>query len=222
MLTKDKMHRQSSTAGAAAERNGHLQAEEVSSGETRREEILAAATRLFAARGFDGTSTREIAREAGAKHSLLFYHFRSKGDLYLAAVLSQLQHLSASLDSALAESDDPVARLSAYVEVYYDCFATREPGLGVCLRELNGLPPELARQIADAHNRQTTDKLEQILAQGMQTHQFRRFDAHACATAITGILHMFLRMAPSRRGKFGPDAAVRQVLEIYCAGLLTS
>jgi len=216
------MERSSTRAAAPAERNGRLRAEEVNSGETRREEILAAATRLFAARGFDGTSTREIAREAGAKHSLLFYHFRSKGDLYLAAVLRQLEHLSASLDTALSQSNDPVARLSAYVEVYYDCFDTREPGLGVCLRELNGLPPELARQIADTHNRQTTDKLERILVEGMQSGLFRPFDAHACATAITGILHMFLRMARRRRNRFGPHAAVRQVLDVYCAGLVTS
>jgi AcrR family transcriptional regulator len=208
---------------AAAERNGHLHAEDVAAGETRRrEEILAAATRLFASRGFDGTSTREIAREAGAKHSLLFYHFRSKGELYLAAVLRQLEHLSANVDSALASATDPVARLSAYVEVYYDCFTTREPGLGVCLRELSGLPGDLARQIADAHNRQTTDKLEAVIAEGMQAGLFRTFDAHACATAITGILHMFLRMPRSRRNRFAADAAVRQVLDVYCAGLLTT
>jgi AcrR family transcriptional regulator len=205
----------------AAVRNGSVTVEETSSGETRREDILAAATRLFAARGFDGTSTREIADEAGAKHSLLFYHFRSKGDLYLATVLRQVQHLSAALDAALADAEDPVARLSAYVEVYYECFSTREPGLAVCLRELNGLPPELARQIADAHNRQTTDRLEQIIADGMQSSLFRCLDAKACATAITGILHMFLRMPRSRRNKFGTDAAVRQVLDVYCAGLLT-
>jgi AcrR family transcriptional regulator len=207
---------------APIDRNGQIAPADADSGETRREEILAAATRLFAARGFDGTSTREIAREAGAKHSLLFYHYRSKGDLYLAAVLEQLEHLSTNLDAALVRASDPVARLSAYVEVYYDCFTTREPGLGVCLRELSGLPADLARQIADAHNRQTTDKLEAIIADGMQTGLFRTLDAHACATAITGILHIFLRMHRSRRTRFAPDAAVRQVLDVYCAGLLAN
>src|SRR5579872_2202726 len=105
----------STTPGAMAERNGHLQTDETSSGETRREEILAAATRLFASRGFDGTSTREIARDAGAKHSLLFYHFRSKGELYLAVVLRQVEHLSANLEASLETGKETVERLSAYV-----------------------------------------------------------------------------------------------------------
>jgi AcrR family transcriptional regulator len=190
--------------------------------ESRREEILAAATRLFAERGFDGTSTRDIAREAGAKHSLLFYHFRSKADLYLAAVLEQLEHLAANVQTSLETTDDPAARLRAYVEVYYDCFTNREPGLGVCLRELSGLPPDLARQIADAHNRKSTGKLEEVIAEGIRSGLFRALDARACAAAITGILHMFLRMRPTARNRFAPDEAVRQVMDIYCAGLLAS
>jgi len=190
--------------------------------ESRREEILAAAIRLFAERGFDGTSTREIARAAGTKHSLLFYHFRSKADLYLAAVLDQLESLAANIQTSLEASEDPVARLRAYVEVYYDCFTNREPGLGVCLRELSGLPPELARQIADAHNRKTTGKLEEIIAEGIRSGLFRALDARACAAAITGILHIFLRMRPTARNRFAPDEAVHQVLDVYCAGLLTS
>lgn len=206
---------------AAPQRNGHLLVDEAGAGETRREEILAAATRLFAARGFDGASTREIARDAGAKQSLLFYHFGNKADLYLAAVLDQLEHLAANVQVALATANDPVSRLHAYVEVYYDCFTMREPGLAVCLRELSGLPPDLARQIADAHNRKSLAVLQDIIADGIRLGLFRKYDARACAFAITGILHMFLRMRPNTRNSFPPHAAVRQVLDVYCAGLLT-
>jgi TetR/AcrR family transcriptional regulator, fatty acid metabolism regulator protein len=216
MLTRERM----SSKTAAIEPTGPP-VEELGAGETRREEILAAATRLFAARGFDGTSTREIAREAGAKHSLLFYHFGSKADLYLAAVLDQLEHLGAKVQDALAAESDPLSRLHAYVEVYYDCFTTREPGLRVCLRELNGLPPDLARQIAEAHNRKSMAALQEIIADGIRLGLFREFDARASAFAITGILHMFLRMRPNTRNTFPPHEAVRQVLDVYCDGLVT-
>ncbi|MBV9595906.1 MAG: TetR/AcrR family transcriptional regulator [Chloroflexi bacterium] len=197
-----------------------LRIEQLTSGESRREEILASAIRNFAARGFDGASTREIAREAGAKHSLLFYHFRSKADLYLAAVVDQLERLGNSIQTALASERDPASRLRTYVEVYYECFTTREPGLSVCLRELSGLPVDLARQIADAHGRHSMGILQAIIADGIQEGVFRPLDARACATAITGILHIFLRMRPTARSRFASNEAVRQVLDVYCAGLL--
>jgi AcrR family transcriptional regulator len=48
--------------------------------------ILAAAEEVFAARGFDGSSTREIAAAAGVNISSLHYHWESKETLYLAVL----------------------------------------------------------------------------------------------------------------------------------------
>lgn len=51
-------------------------------GESARERILRAAARLYASRGFSGTSIREIADTAGVKKPLVFYHFETKENLY--------------------------------------------------------------------------------------------------------------------------------------------
>lgn len=51
---------------------------------TSKEEILDAAERLFAKSGFDGTSMREIAQEAGVAQALLHYHFKTKEGLFEA------------------------------------------------------------------------------------------------------------------------------------------
>jgi AcrR family transcriptional regulator len=53
---------------------------ETSSSETR-EQLLTAAERLFAERGFAGVSVRMIAAEAGVNWSLVGYHFRGKQGL---------------------------------------------------------------------------------------------------------------------------------------------
>src|SRR5688572_16369040 len=68
-----------------------------------RDQILAAAAQAFGERGYDGTSTRAIADSAGMKVPLLFYHFKTKADLYIAAVQDQFRRLTRRLDSALAE-----------------------------------------------------------------------------------------------------------------------
>lgn len=51
---------------------------------TSKEDILDAAERLFAKFGFDGTSMREIAQEAGVAQALLHYHFKTKEGLFEA------------------------------------------------------------------------------------------------------------------------------------------
>src|SRR5579864_997140 len=57
---------------------------------TRREQILAAAMRLFSRRGFDGATTRAIARSAGVNEAIIFRHFTSKEKLYWAVVSEQM------------------------------------------------------------------------------------------------------------------------------------
>jgi TetR/AcrR family transcriptional regulator len=59
--------------------------------EQRRRQVISAAMRLFSSKGFDGTSTREIAQVAGINEALIFRHFQSKEDLYWAVVSSRIE-----------------------------------------------------------------------------------------------------------------------------------
>jgi AcrR family transcriptional regulator len=67
----------------------------------RREQILDAATRAFARTGFAATKLEEIAAEAGITQVILYRHFESKTDMYLA-VLDRALH---RLDSAIGLGD---------------------------------------------------------------------------------------------------------------------
>ena len=48
----------------------------------KKQAILKTSARLFAAQGFDATTTLQIAREAGATEPLIYYHFKGKDDLF--------------------------------------------------------------------------------------------------------------------------------------------
>lgn len=56
------------------------------SSEERRASIVEAARRLFAEKGFRGTTTREIAAAVGVTEPILYEHFRTKSDLYAAII----------------------------------------------------------------------------------------------------------------------------------------
>ena len=58
----------------------------VKDAEERRNEILDVAGRLFATKGFDGTSTNDILEEIGIARGTLYYHFKSKEDILDAMI----------------------------------------------------------------------------------------------------------------------------------------
>src|SRR5580658_10379051 len=68
------------------------------SAQPTRHRTVAAATDLFSERSFDGATTREIAARAGVTQPLLNYYFRSKEELWQAAVDSLFELLNQTLD----------------------------------------------------------------------------------------------------------------------------
>jgi TetR/AcrR family transcriptional regulator len=63
--------------------------------------------RLFAARGYRAVTTADIAREAGVSEPILYRHFPSKRDLYVACLDESQRQLREAVERAIAETPDP-------------------------------------------------------------------------------------------------------------------
>jgi AcrR family transcriptional regulator len=84
----------------------------------RQEEILDAATELFAERGYSDADTQALAEKLGVGKGTLYRHFSSKRDLFLAAVDRVMRRLRERVDSSIADVADPVERVSTAIRVY--------------------------------------------------------------------------------------------------------
>lgn len=100
------------------------------SADPTRDRIVAVAADLFSERSFDGATTREIAARAGVTQPLLNYHFRSKEELWQAAVDSLFELLNETLDeraTGLRGVDDVTAAKLLVRE--FVTFSARNPQL---------------------------------------------------------------------------------------------
>ena len=83
----------------------------------RREEIIAIAADIFATKGYDGASLRDIAERAGLTKAALYYHFPDKEQIFEIVVMSRMESLIADVgEHVAAAGDDPVKRIEAFVE----------------------------------------------------------------------------------------------------------
>ncbi|TDN87485.1 TetR/AcrR family transcriptional regulator [Microbacterium sp. BK668] len=91
------------------------------SSEERREQIIQAAIAVFGARGYEGTTTDDVARTAGVSQPYVVRLFGSKESLFLAAMQESLDELMRVFREALEEegSDRPVSKRigQAYVDL---------------------------------------------------------------------------------------------------------
>jgi TetR/AcrR family transcriptional regulator, cholesterol catabolism regulator len=84
----------------------------------RREELIAAAAKIFSARGYEGASLREICNAAGILAPSMYHHFRSKDDLFVSVLAEGFRHLNEVVDRALDDKAEPWARLEAAVAAH--------------------------------------------------------------------------------------------------------
>ncbi len=82
--------------------------------ETRMEEMLQVAARVFAARGYHGTSMDDIANQADISKPLLYRYFGSKDGLYIALIERAGEHLLAGM-GLISHESDPLARVERSV-----------------------------------------------------------------------------------------------------------
>jgi TetR/AcrR family transcriptional regulator len=98
-------------------------------GGERRAAIVAEAIRLFAEKGFRGTTTRELASALGVTEPVLYQHFKTKRDLYTAIIESKSREgveRSAGLHLHL-QGDDDRAFLTELADLILDHF-DEDPG----------------------------------------------------------------------------------------------
>ena len=121
----------------------------------RRALILDAAGRLFGARGYDATRLEEIAAAAGVTKPILYRHFASKQDLYLALLGRHRDDLP-TFTAGLTLEGDVAARLRsvldgwfAYVEAHAYSWRMlfRDHGGGPEVQAARGLVHERARAV---------------------------------------------------------------------------
>ncbi|HEX6706115.1 MAG TPA: TetR/AcrR family transcriptional regulator [Albitalea sp.] len=86
----------------------------------RRRQLVRAAARLFRRKGFDGTSTRDIAAAVGMHSGSPFYHFESKGALLYEVMEQGMQAAMARQQQALAEGGDAPALLRRLVRNHFE------------------------------------------------------------------------------------------------------
>jgi TetR/AcrR family transcriptional regulator, cholesterol catabolism regulator len=78
---------------------------------TGREEILAAASGLFAAKGYSRVSIRQLAAAAGCSTANLYHHFSSKYEIFVSLIEGAMDRHFAGLREALARHHSPVEQL---------------------------------------------------------------------------------------------------------------
>ena len=112
----------------------------------RKAQLLAAASEVFVNRGYHAAGMDEISECAGVSKPVLYQHFPSKLDLYVAVLQNYVDSLIAGVRQALRSTTDNKQRVRAAVAAYYDFVDHEQQGFRLVFEsDLMGEPRVASR-----------------------------------------------------------------------------
>jgi AcrR family transcriptional regulator len=186
--------------------------------------ILGAAEHVFAERGFDGSSTREIAAQAGVNITSLHYHWASKETLYLAVFRDVFErlvaHLQATINTLLAREKDRNVIVDEVMSALIDFFDGHPT-----------VPRLLVRRIVDADAEGTGVEREVLVpAWDVFASWLARLDAglsdrdaRLFMLSMFSVLVMYLLDSPVYRSLLGAsvrEPAMHEAVRRHVVGLV--
>jgi AcrR family transcriptional regulator len=191
----------------------------------RREQILETALKLFAERGFDATSTRQIAKEVGVAEGLIFHYFPTKASLLTAILEDRLEgrrafraRLRPLLDDAGGES---VSEVLGAVASGWLATLRRDEEIVVVLFTAAQTNPEVW-QAWQGLIREGTERLTGYLAARVDAGELRKdLPLETAATMFVSSLMIFFltrRHLPEPEWKEQSEIYARELISVWLEG----
>ena len=152
----------------------------------RRQQLMNAAKKVFASKGFDRATIENIAEEAEFSPATLYLYFKSKDELLASLNLKMLQTLIAKMEHVRDQKDlSPKKKIIALEKALYEVYLTDPLNVVNVLRfqskeNLRKLSPKLASQIRD-HTQRYMRAIADIYRDGVREGVF--LDRHPVAFA---------------------------------------
>ena len=141
----------------------------------RREQIVAAATDLFAGQGYDRTTIQDVARKAGISTGLIYQYARTKEDVLFLSLVSVLESYKREIPEFSGPVEDPIAALRQSVEAYLRIIDRRRNAALLSYRSTMSLPHaqrRLVMQLEVETNELLAVRVRECIAAGL----FREID----------------------------------------------
>jgi TetR/AcrR family fatty acid metabolism transcriptional regulator len=151
----------------------------------RREAILAAARKVFAQNGFDGTTMADIAREAGVAAGTVYLYYRSKTDLFAALQSRLFEVINQAMRDAHALPDVRDGTRARIHAIFAACAEHRD------LVRLVFLNPDPRTEVARRMQRDDEERLAplaDLLRAGIEAGTVREADPLLLARLVTGLV----------------------------------
>ena len=181
------VRKRSASLSLLANGNGH-RVQHNGSFDRKLQHILRHAANVFADKGFEGASIRDISRASGVSLSGLYYYFESKQKLLYLIQTWAFTSIVQQLQSRLAGIEDPVERVRALVRNHLEFFLSHPVQMKVLSHEAEALDAPYHAEVAEIKRRYYNIALG-IFQDLQRSGRARRISARIAVLSLFGMMN---------------------------------
>jgi len=154
--------------------------------------VLRAARTVFARRGFEGASTREVAEVAGVNNAMIYYHFQDKNKLYRAVLADSFMAFERIWEHDMFRASVSArSKIQKYVEEFIRFQHANDELRRIMSMEFAACSAN-NKWLADNHFSHGYEKLARLLKEAMRSGELKRTDLSLAIPCLIGmIVHIF-------------------------------
>lgn len=186
-----------------------------------REEILSAAEKVFAAKGFFPTTMSDIAREAEFGTGTLYKYFKSKEELYFTLIDEKVEEINRLVKSELSQETSAIERIRKVLGLQLEFIERNRDFFRIYTSEGSRfewtVKDELGKGI---HKKMVTyiHILAEVMNQGIEGGEFRALNPMELAHALVGIVNSYIFEWLISPQSYPLISKLDTVLEIFLVG----
>jgi AcrR family transcriptional regulator len=189
--------------------------------EFRTAELLEAARRVFAKKGFDAATVDEIAAAAGVAKGTVYLYYRSKREVYWGALEHGITELHKEIRERLAAEETPESKVRAFIAIKIRYFEKNKDFFRIYFSELGSgfsHPAQMPRRFEKMYLQQA-GLLEAALRQGAQCKTIREIRMDTAAVAISDLIRGMIVQRLLGWSKNDVEADINFVFDLVWRGI---
>jgi AcrR family transcriptional regulator len=188
----------------------------------RRAEIMSAAMRLFASKGFHSTTMSEIAKEAEFSTGSLYNFFKSKEELYFTMLREEIEKVEARTREQRAKARSPREDLEAVVDTLTEYFEENRYVFQIFVTHREHFEWPMKGELAEvvrAKYLSFIGELVEVFKAGISQGLFKPYEPEELALCFMGILNSFIYLWINTETKVGLRDKKPVILDMFYRGV---
>jgi AcrR family transcriptional regulator len=188
---------------------------------THRGEILSAAEKVFAAKGFFTTKMSDIAQKAEFGTGTLYKYFKSKEDLYFTLIDEKMEEINQLVKAVFSQKTTSIEKIKRVLRLLFEFIEKNRDFFRIYISERNRFEWTMKDDLGKAiYEKMVTfiKILSEVLKQGIKEGEFKSMSHLDLAHALVGIVNSIVFEWLISSKPYSLNSKVDNILEIFLRG----